>query len=244
MAATNPFAPQGLASQFQNLYYQPGAPATTTYGSTPGFSLNPAPRAGAGAFGAVPGAIGAPNPFGDLSSVYPNLSGTNKQVSADILSKLSGTLSPGTMAAIKDAGAAWGVGAGVPGSGIQTNRSLRDIGLTSEQQQQQGLQDYAALIPTISRTQTVSPELQAQIAATNAQMAAAPDPTQAASYAKQLFDEYLNKLKGSNSPAEASGAIGSRTSRLALGGSRPPEGFPGSEAAPTNFYQQLFSGYF
>lgn len=239
MPDSNPFAPAGLASQFQNLYYQPGAPATTTYGTNPAFNLNPGPRSGAGAFGAVPGAIGAPNPFGDLSGVYPNLSGTNKQVSADILSKLSGTLSPETMNSIKNASAAWGVGAGVPGSGIQTSRGLRDIGLTSEQLQQQGLQDYASLIPTISRTQTVSPELQTQIAATNAQMAAAPDPTQAASYAKQLFDEYLAKLSGG--PSGGTGGQGV-SGRVALASTGPPSGGVGIEMAPTNYWQQLSAG--
>jgi hypothetical protein len=38
--------------------------------------------------------------------------------------------------------------------------------------------------------------LQTQIAETNAQNAAAPDPTKAASYAKSLFDQYLASTQG------------------------------------------------
>lgn len=246
MAAPNLFAPPGLASQFQNLYYSPGTPSNTaTYGANPQFSLNPTARAGQGAFGAVPGAIGLPSPYRDLSGVFPNLSGTNAAVSRDILSKLSGTLSPQTQAAIHDAGAAWGLSSGVPGSGIQENRTLRDIGLTSEQQQQQGLQDYASLVPVISGTQTVSPNLQTEIAATNAQFAAAPDPTQAASYAKTLFDEYLRMLQGGGGGGGRGPAGGTGVGVSARQGAAFDRPFSdvGTEMAPPN-YNRLLSGAF
>lgn len=135
-----------------------------------------------------------PNPYGDLSKIYPNLSGTNAQVSSDILSKLQGQLSPGTIAAIQNASAQFGVGSGMPGSGLSMQRSLRDIGLTSEQEQQQGIQDYNSTLPTVSSTQTVAPVLQANINSQNAMNAAAPDPAAAASYAQQLYNKYLNRM--------------------------------------------------
>src|SRR5258708_39525689 len=44
-----------------------GASAPVT---NPPFNINPAPQQGSGTFGAVPGPIGMPNPYGDLSGVY------------------------------------------------------------------------------------------------------------------------------------------------------------------------------
>lgn len=244
MATTSPFfGNQGLAPQFQNLYYQPSAPATTTYGTNPSFSLNPSARSGQGAFGAVPGAIGAPDPFSNLSAVFPNLSGTNKAASAAILAKLGGQLSPGTINSIKDAAAAWGVGAGVPGSSIQTNRGLRDLGLTSEGQVESGMRDYASLIPTIASTQTVSPELLTQISATNAVNASAPDPTQAASYAQQLFNEYLNKLRGGGGGAGGTGAYGNFPGARANAQLAMNVGQSGAPFAWTNQFKQNEGGF-
>jgi hypothetical protein len=199
------------ASQFDFLnnmagFYYPGtnpalysgSPTPTTYTANPAYSSNPAYQSGTGAFGQVPGALGVPNPAGNLATVVPGLSKMNETLSGDILAKLGGQLSPATLNAIKDAGAAWGVQSGVPGSGIAANRTLRDLGLSTEAQIAQGIQEYNQTIPTISRTQTVSPELQTQIAEINAINAAAPNPQAQASFALQLFNSYLNRMKGSS----------------------------------------------
>jgi hypothetical protein len=156
---------------------------------------------GSSIFGSVPAQLPMPNPYKDLSAVYPNLSGTNAQASAAILSKLKGQLSPDTVSAINDAAARFGVASGMPGSGLAHNRTLRDLGLTSEQEQQQGLADYASLIPAISGTQTVRPETQFGINETNSINAAAPNPTAANTYAQSLFDKYLKMLGGSGGSA-------------------------------------------
>lgn len=159
----------------------------------------------------MPGQLPMPSPYSDLSSIYPNLSQTNAAVSSDIMSKLRGELSPNTVSQIQDAAAEFGVGSGMPGSGLQWNKALRDIGMTSEQQQQQGLQAYGSLIPAISGTQTVNPALQTEVNLQNSLNAAAPDPAAAASYAQELFDKYLQALSG---PAGASGSYspgGNRT---------------------------------
>src|SRR5207244_9608862 len=94
-----------------------------------GFNLNPTPGFGMCAFGAVPGQLSLPNPFADISSVFPNLGGINKQASSNILSKLRGQLSPETQAALQDASARFGISSGMPGSGLQRNRTGRDLGL-------------------------------------------------------------------------------------------------------------------
>lgn len=153
-------------------------------------------------FGRRPTPLTPPDPYSDLSKVYPNLSGTNAQLSSDVLSKLKGELSPATVNAIQDAAARFGITSGMPGSGLQWNKSLRDIGLTSEQVQQQGIQDYTNVVPTISRTQTLDPALQTEIGTQNALWASGPDPAAAGTYAQNLFDKYLASMR---SPAGGTG---------------------------------------
>jgi hypothetical protein len=87
----------------------------------------------------------------------------------------------------------------MPGAGggtIGGNRTLRDVGLTSIQQQQQGIKDYASFVPSVSGTQTVAPALQAEVNTQNSINAAAPNPAAAQSYAEQLFNRYLSQLNG------------------------------------------------
>lgn len=151
---------------------------------------------GGNAFGSRPGQIRMPNPFSDLSAIYPNLSGTNAQLSSDIGAQLRGELSPDTIAALHQNAAQFGVGSGMPGSGFQANYGLRSLGLATEDQINKGIGNYNSTLPTISNTQTVRPETQADISATNAINASAPDPAAAASYAKSLFDEYLARISG------------------------------------------------
>lgn len=133
-----------------------------------------------------------PNPSADLAALYPNLTATNAAMSGNVLSELRGQLSPDTISNIVDSSAAWGVGSGMPGSQLAKNLIPRSIGLTTSQLQRQGLQDYSSVIPVISGTQTVRPETQAEINATNAFNAAAPNPTAAANYAMELYDQYMN----------------------------------------------------
>jgi hypothetical protein len=137
-----------------------------------------------------------PDPYGNLSKVYPNLGPTQDQLSQDIMSRLQGQLSPDTIANIENAAATFGVQSGMPGSGVANAIAPRDIGLMSQQLQQQGIGDFASILPMLSSTETVSPALQTQIAERNAQMAATPNPQLAGQYAKHLFDEYMKNLTG------------------------------------------------
>lgn len=159
---------------------------------------NPAPQTGVNSpFGAVPGPIGLPNPSGDLSAQYPNLTGTNAALSSDIYNKLSGYLSPSTLNSIQNHfGGEFGVRSGMPGSNLSWNNVYGNIIGASENQRQQGIQDYNSTIPTVSGTQTVTPAVQAMIAEINSINRAAPSPTVAQSYAKNLFDSYLKQMRG------------------------------------------------
>lgn len=159
-------------------------------------SIGTATGGGHSAFGSVPNATPLPDPFGNLSSVYPNLTATNTAVSGDIMNELKGVLSPETVANIQDNAASFGVSSGMPGSDFAGYKGLRSLGLTTEGLQQQGLKDYNSTIPTIFGTQTLNPQLQSEIEAYNNQLAAAPDPKLAAEREQSLFDQYMKKTQG------------------------------------------------
>ena len=155
------------------------------------YNVNPAPTSGSGPFGLVPGATSLPNPSADLSGQIPGLSGLNSQAAQTIASKLGGSISPATMNALQNAAATFGVGSGMPGSGLALNKLFGNIAGFTENQAQQGLQDYNSFVPTVSGTQTVSPALQTSVSQSNAQLGAAPSPGASQLYAQQLFNQYL-----------------------------------------------------
>lgn len=184
-------------------------PLFKTFGGTStgtgGYNPSPSPHAGVSPFGMVPGSVGLPNPAGDLAGVYPNLSGQTGQLSKNIMSELQGELSPETINMIQDKAARFGVSMGSPGSPFAGAQGLKNLGLTVEQQQKGGLADYLNAITGISKTQTVSPELQTEIAQQNAVWNAAPDPAMAAAEQQKLLDKYLNETRG---PAGGTGGVG------------------------------------
>lgn len=197
-------------------------------GSGAGFNLNPPSQTGNGPFGSVPGPLGMPDPAGDLAKVVPNLSSLNKGVSSGILSKLNGQLSAPTLNALKTAQAQFGVSSGMPNSGLSWNSLYGNIAGASEAQQQQGIQDYNPFIQTVSGTQTVNPALQTEIANINSVNAAAPDPAQAASYAQELFNQYLSSMRGSGGGGPGGGTRG--------GGSPAGGTMPTTRISSPNYY--------
>jgi hypothetical protein len=190
-----------MAFERSNIYV-PNQGTPTYTASTPSSPSSPAPHTGQGAFGLVPGDISNPNPFGDLSSIYPNLGATNTQSSKNIMDELTGQLSPSTINNIRNHAASFGVTSGMPGSQFQGYQGLANLGLTTEKVQGQGLQDYLNAITGISKTQTVDPALQTEIATQNSVWNAAPDPAAAAKEQQSLFDKYLQSLQ---SPAGGTG---------------------------------------
>lgn len=180
-----------------------GAPSTST--GTSGYNISPSPQGGQGAFGKVPGDIGLPNPQADLAAIYPNLSGQTGQLSKNIMSELQGELSPETINTIQDNAARFGISSGSPMSQFAGAAGLKNLGLSVEQQQKGGLADYLNAITGISKTQTVAPELQTQIAEQNAVWNAAPDPASAAAEQQKLLDKYIAETRG---PAGGTGSAG------------------------------------
>jgi hypothetical protein len=160
------------------------------------FNANPGTQAGFGAYGGVPGPVGLPSPAADLGAQYPNLSKSNNQISNNVLSELSGELSPEALANIDRAGAAFGLSSGMPLSGASKTRQLQTLGLTTEELQRQGLGDYLSATGGISKTQTLDPSLQTQIADRNATMASAPNPAAAAQTAQSIFQQELDQIRG------------------------------------------------
>jgi hypothetical protein len=101
-------------------------------------------------FGGSPG--GQPNNIAPItSSASPGLNGLQNR-SVDYVTRLmSGQLSGETQDAINNAAATQAVSGGMPGSNrmggtLYGNRTLRDIGLTSEGQQAQGFSDFLQLL--------------------------------------------------------------------------------------------------
>lgn len=183
-------------------------------GATPsGYVLNPKPQQGNGPFGAVPGPIGLPNPAGDLAGQVPGLSNLNRAASSNILQRLNSNLSNNTINALKNASAQFGIQSGMPGSQLSQNQLLGNIAGATEALQTQGLQDYNSFIPTVSGTQTVNPALQSDIADRNSVYAAAPNPTEAASYAESLYNKYLSSMRGPGGGTFGLGGPGGGTLR-------------------------------
>lgn len=199
-------------------------------------TYNPAAQYGytGGPFGGNVAPIPMPNPSQDLAAQVPGLGVLNKQASGVIGSQLAGQLNPDTITAIRNAGATQAAASGMPGTNaiagtLGGNKTLRDIGLTSAQTQQQGISNYNSFVPTVSGTQTVAPALQTEINTQNAVSAAAPNPAAAQTYAQQLFQSYINQL---NKPQP------SQASRLGLANNGTyftPAGSTQYQPLPTGF---------
>jgi hypothetical protein len=153
----------------------------------------------------------------------------NSALSQNILDQLGGNISTNSLDALRNAAAQWGVGSGLGvdnGAGLMTNKLFGNVLGFSEGQIDKGIRNYNSTIPTVSSTQTLSPALQiqvaqgnqnaenqanqfnSQIAATNATNAAAPNPATANSYAQQLFDQYLQSMRGPGGGTMGFGGFG------------------------------------
>lgn len=202
----------------------PTANPTNTNSGLGSYNVSPSPLLGGqGPYGAVPGNIGIPpSPYQQTTSLAPNLGGPAVgQLSNNILSELQGQISPQALRNMQDQAARFGISSGMPGSNaflgsLANNKNLLGNILTTEQLQHQGAQDYLAAITGIG-SQQINPALAAEIAAHNAQLNAAPDPTQAAQRQLQNYYAALNAARGPagqtggqfGSPAGATGQTGS-----------------------------------
>jgi len=139
------------------------------------------------AYGQVPGAIATPpSVYSQLAGV-PGFSANTSRTGNVIGSELAGTVGQGTLNALKTASAQFGVGSGMPGSGLEQNQLFGNIAGFSEGQQHRGVQDYFGQVGALGPTMT-NPNLAAEISARNSNLAAAPDPRLAA---EQQFNDWL-----------------------------------------------------
>lgn len=180
-----------------------GSPAVTA-GT---FTNTPQPQTGTGAFGLVPGPIGIPSPFADISAIYPGLEGQNAALSQNISDELAGKLSPDTDANLRNMAATFGTTTGMPGSDFSNRFGLYNTALATQALKERGAQDYQKLLPTIFATQTAGPQLEAQIAAQNAFNAAAPNPDARAWYQRFAPNQAVSATSGAPN-ADANTAIG------------------------------------
>lgn len=127
-------------------------------------------------FGGIPGTVDVPNLYGQMTDILPLLPDLNAQLGMNTLARAQGRLSPEQIRNIQDYSARFGISSGMPMSELATNLGARTIGTETAMLQQQGLQDYASLIPTIYKTQIVDPELQIDVAKFNAENKAKEDP--------------------------------------------------------------------
>lgn len=198
-------------------------------------NLYPTPTQGTGtAFGAVPGVLGLPDPFGDLNKAAGGgLGPLNQNLLTNLTSESLGVISPGTRNALAITNAQRGQGSGMPLSGLSTNDLFGNIAGFSEGLQKQAADQYSSLIPTISKTQTVDPALQTEIANINALRSAAPSPTAQFNLAKSLYDQYAAKVRGPGGgisfapqpytpkPLDFSGGVGVGGGGVGLGAGGP-----------------------
>lgn len=183
---------------------------TDAYGNVIDASTAAGTQEGSGTYGAVAGATDLPSASEDLSAVYPSLTASNQAASDAVLAELEGNLSQSTVNNIQDAAARWGISSGMgSGSGIGNNLSLRDLGLTTEGVQQQGISDYSKLLSAIDSTQTVSPETQIGLSQSNNSLAASANPEDATNYALSLYNQYL-----SDASTAGASTTGSSTTKL------------------------------
>lgn len=162
------------------------------------YPINPSATTGSGTiFGKVPGPISLPQPAQDLATAAPGVAGLGGTISKTLSDRLGGQISPGTQAALQDAAARYGMNIGQAGlSPLAYHNLFANLAGFAENQASQAIQEYGPFVGAVSGTQTVRPELQAQIAEENALKAAAPDPTAAQSHAENLFASYLAATRG------------------------------------------------
>jgi hypothetical protein len=174
-SVSNPLVgnPSGGTAANNPLVANPGGgsavPATANTDPNFQYNLTSGNQSGSGVFGGVPGTVQVPDPYTNLESVFPELAGANSGLSSSIMNELQGGLTSQTMSALDQAESDFGITGPI-------NTSPASLGTTSQQQQSEGISQWDSLLPTIATSQTVSPEVQAQIAQFNAQNQAAPNP--------------------------------------------------------------------
>jgi hypothetical protein len=160
-----------------------------------------------------------------LNKAIPNFSNLVSGASNNIASSTSGTLSPDVQDLLARSAASQAVAGGMPGTSnisgsLYGNKSLRDLGITSTQRQDQGLSDLIKLLSGISGNVTPNVAQTQEQENARAKYAAAPDPQEAVTEQERLFDKYSNPALGtisggSNTPSNPMTFYSARLGRMA-----------------------------
>lgn len=130
-----------------------------------------------------------PSRFQQASMVYPGMEQMVANQGDLIQSQLAGQLSPATLAQLQDTGASWGMGSGMPLSGVAQNRWDTSRVNASMGLQQQGIQNSNAFQQALEAGM-IDPSLNTEVNAWNSVNSSQPDPTEA------YFSHLLGNLGG------------------------------------------------
>lgn len=139
---------------------------------------------------------------GILNQAIPNFSGLSGQASSIIGDAMSGRLPQDVQNLIQDRAATQAVMGGLPGTSnlsgsLFGNRTLRDLGITSLGQQQQGVKDLISLLQGFSGVAAPTFAQAQEQANAIAKYESAPDPSAAAAEQERLYNKYSNPAAGS-----------------------------------------------
>lgn len=130
-----------------------------------------------GIYGTQPGQVSLPsNIYQQIQAQAPGVTGLTTKAVSNIGGEMAGQLPSDVAQNIQDYGAAWGISSGMPGSGAAHNLTLRDLGLNSLQEQQQGFGNYLNFLSGFGATQTPQ-QLGYEANLQNVMNQAAPNPT-------------------------------------------------------------------
>lgn len=160
------------------------------------------------AYGGIPTLPSSSELQGNVSTILnqaiPGFSGLTKTATGIIGDAMSGVVPGDVSRVINDAAASRAAASGMPGSNaipgtLVGNRSLRDLGLTSLQRQDQGVRDLLGFVQGFSGT--VAPNVGQVQEQENqrAAFAAAPIPEEAAREQERLYGKYFQAGLGGGS---------------------------------------------
>lgn len=223
------YAPNDLRYGLAGLAQNPQSGASGS-GGLPTYNSTPSPTIGNsinnGPYGSIPGPTAIPpSNYQQAMTAAPGLGSAQTQLTNNIMSELQGQISPQVLKNLQDAAARFGVSSGMPGSNatpgtLAFNQNMLGNLNYAGQQQALGAQQFNQALGTIGGQQ-LNPSLAAEISQSNAQLAAAPNPTAAANQQLQNYWNALNALKGpaggSNQGLSPSGGTGQQAGSGALG---------------------------
>lgn len=136
-----------------------------------------------------------------INNAIPGFNGLTKSATGIIGSALSGEVPGDVQRQIQDNAAVSAVNGGMPGSNaipgsLFHNLQLKDLGLTSLDQNQTGIKDLLSLLGTYSGTVAPTVGQQQEQGNARAQYAAAPQPYAANQEAQSIYDRYMNPNGG------------------------------------------------